>query len=61
MREFDDDRPALALLKSHGHRESANGVIRGDWRGLCEGCRAAVRYLCDEWDFTFIDEHKGED
>lgn len=60
MPEFSDDYDALKLLKSHGYRETANGVLRGDWRAMNEGCRAAVRYLCDEWDFMFLDEPPKE-
>lgn len=51
--EFTSDGDALELLSKSGHREVANGVIRGDWRTFDAKCRAAVQYLCDEWDFVF--------
>jgi len=52
---FNDDEEALDVLSSYGHRETQNGVIRGEWASLNEECVAAVFYLCDEWDFTFVE------
>lgn len=52
---FSSDDDALEFLKLYGHKESQNGVIRGDWRCFDADCRAAVNYLCDEWDFVFED------
>jgi hypothetical protein len=52
---FSSDDDALEFLKLYGHEESRNGVIRGDWRCFDTDCRAAVGYLCDEWDFVFED------
>lgn len=57
---FESDEDALDVLYAYGHRETHNGVIRGEWRSLNEECASAVRYLCDEWDFTFI-ETKPDD
>jgi hypothetical protein len=53
---FEDDRDATDLLWAYGIGEFQNGVIRGDWSALDARCRAAVQYLCDEWDFCFIDK-----
>lgn len=53
--DFTSDDDALEFLKLYGHEESRNGVIRGDWRSFDADCRAAVGYLCDEWDFVFED------
>lgn len=52
---FSGDDDALEFLKRYGHEQSHNGVIRGDWRCFDTDCRAAVNYLCDEWDFAFED------
>ncbi len=51
--DFSSDDEALELLLSYGHEETRNGAISGDWRAFNEECRAAVKYLCDEWDFVF--------
>lgn len=60
---FSSDDDALEFLKRYGHGESKNGVIRGDWRCFDADCRAAVNYLCDEWDFVFEDDStlKGDE
>ncbi|QIX21401.1 hypothetical protein FOB41_09755 [Agrobacterium pusense] len=56
---FTSDDDALELLKTYGHEEAKNGIIRGDWRSFDDACMAAVKYLCDEWDFVF--EHVDSD
>lgn len=52
---FSSDEDALDLLERYGYKEAQNGVIREDWRCFDADCRAAVAYLCDEWDFVFED------
>ncbi len=52
---FSSDEDALDLLESYGYKEAQNGVIREDWRCFDAKCRAAVNYLCAEWDFVFED------
>jgi hypothetical protein len=52
---FTSDDDATEFLKLYGHEETRNGVISGDWRSFDADCRAAVQYLCDEWDFVFED------
>lgn len=52
---FNSDDDATEFLKLYGHEETRNGVISGDWRSFDADCRAAVKYLCDEWDFVFED------
>jgi hypothetical protein len=51
--DFTSDDDALELLKTYGHEESQNGVIRGDWQTFDEKCRTAAQYLINEWDFVF--------
>lgn len=58
---FTSDDDATEFLKLYGHEESKNGVIRGDWRCFDADCRAAVKYLCDEWDFVFEDTPTAQD
>lgn len=52
---FSSDEDALDLLGRYGYSEAQNGVIREDSRCLDKNCRAAIDYLCDEWDFVFED------
>ena len=52
---FETDEDALDLLKSYGVSEWRNGVIREDRRIFNSETWQAVLYLCDEWDFVFID------
>jgi hypothetical protein len=51
--EFTSDDDALEVLKSYGHEEYKNGMIKADWNTFDERCRAAINYLCNEWDFAF--------
>lgn len=51
--KFSTEECALFTLDLHGFRESRNGVIRGEWSKMNPQCRAAMNYLCDEWDFVF--------
>ncbi len=53
---FTSDDDALAVLERYGHKETGNGIIKADMRSLDDMCRAAVAYLCAEWDFVFQDE-----
>lgn len=53
---FTSDDDALAVLERYGHKETGNGIIKADMRALDDMCRAAVAYLCAEWDFVFQDE-----
>lgn len=53
---FTSDDDALAFLERYGHKETVNGIIKADMRSLDDMCRAAVAYLCGEWDFVFQDE-----
>lgn len=59
MRVFESDTDALDLLKRHGIEERRNGLLRANWWNLDDDCRAAVRYLLDEWDFAFEDTGDG--
>lgn len=52
---FTSDDDALAVLERYGHKETGNGIIKADMRSLDDMCRAAVAYLCAEWDFVFQD------
>ncbi|OWU61312.1 hypothetical protein CEJ88_15860, partial [Staphylococcus aureus] len=52
---FTSDDEALAVLERYGHNETGNGIIKADMRSLDDMCRAAVAYLCAEWDFVFQD------
>ncbi|MBM7328757.1 hypothetical protein JS562_37700 [Agrobacterium sp. S2] len=52
---FTSDDDALAVLERYGHNETGNGIIKADMRALDDMCRAAVAYLCAEWDFVFQD------
>ncbi|MGK9084980.1 hypothetical protein KXR64_16480 [Brucella intermedia] len=53
---FTSDDDALTVLERYGHKETGNGIIKVDMRSLDDMCRAAVAYLCAEWDFVFQDE-----
>lgn len=50
---FTSDDDATEVLKSYGHEEHRNGLIKADWNIFDERCRAAINYLCNEWDFVF--------
>jgi len=52
---FTSDDDALELLLTYGIKEKRNGVIEEDRRIFNAKTWAAVCYLCEEWDFTFID------
>lgn len=52
---FETDEDALDVLYQYGHEEHGNGFIRGEWKSFNDDCRAAVQYLCDEWDFEFVE------
>lgn len=52
---FSSDDEALELLLKYGIKEKRNGLIKEDRRIFNVETWAAVCYLCDEWDFAFID------
>lgn len=52
--DFDNDFDALEFLRNYGVREVRNGMLQGPpFFFLGEDQRAAVRYLCEEWDFGY--------
>lgn len=53
--DFDSDDEALDVLNGYGHSEQGNGILKAHWDALNDECKAAVQYLCDEWDFCFED------
>jgi hypothetical protein len=53
---FTSDDDALEFLLLWGIKERRNGIIQEDRRIFTDETWAAVKYLCDEWDFDFIDE-----
>jgi virulence-associated protein VapD len=46
---------AIKLLEKHGH-EVTRGVIYINGEAESEEESAAVRYLCEEWDYTTLRE-----
>lgn len=53
---FSSDDEALEFLLTYGIKEKRNGLIEEDRRIFNAKTWEAVCYLCDEWDFEFIDK-----
>ena len=60
MSEFYTDMDALVVLNKYGLREKENGIIRGRWKELPRIAKDAILYLCDDWDFVFLEDDDEE-
>lgn len=50
--EFESDDQAVKFLEKQGYKEE-NGLIIGAGREETKAERAAINYLCTEWDYGF--------
>lgn len=58
MRDFKNDAHALQVLHARHVFEQRNGILVGFWDELDQDAKDAVQYLCDEWDFTWIEKER---
>lgn len=60
MSEYLNDYHALKILRARGILEVRNGILIGHWEDLDSYARETVAYLCDEWDFCWVEKEKTD-